>query len=145
MVKDGLIIKLAAVGGGLLIVAWLANRTATAIGSGYDSVGNAISSAGSAIYSGVSGAADFVGQQVTTTLNPASDQNFIYRGVNGIGSGITGDRDWSLGSWLYDVTHPTPAPKPITSGGGGQFNGHGATGGWGTPTRYDVPDYGIYF
>lgn len=39
-------------------------------------------------------------------LNPASDKNIIYGGVNDIGSAVTGDSDFSLGSWLYDITHP---------------------------------------
>lgn len=36
-------------------------------------------------------------------VNPASDQNIIYKGVNGVGSYITGDDDFSLGGWLYGV------------------------------------------
>jgi hypothetical protein len=36
-------------------------------------------------------------------VNPASDQNIIYKGVNGVGSYITGDKDFSLGGWLYGV------------------------------------------
>lgn len=45
---------------------------------------------------------------VGAAVNPASDQNLAYRGVNAIGSAITGDPSWSLGSWLYDVFNPPP-------------------------------------
>jgi len=44
---------------------------------------------------------------VGAAINPASDQNLAYRGVNAIGSGITGDSSWTLGGWIYDVTHPS--------------------------------------
>ena len=38
-------------------------------------------------------------------LNPASDKNIVYGGVNSIGAKVSGDKDWSLGGWLYEVTH----------------------------------------
>lgn len=43
---------------------------------------------------------------VGTAVNPTSDQNLAYRGVNGVGQAISGDDDWSLGSWMYDVMNP---------------------------------------
>jgi len=42
---------------------------------------------------------------VAPRVNPASDQNLIYSGVNGIGGALSGDKDWTLGNWLFDVTH----------------------------------------
>ncbi len=39
-------------------------------------------------------------------VNPTSDKNLAYTGVNAVGAAVTGDKDFSLGSWLYDVTHP---------------------------------------
>lgn len=39
-------------------------------------------------------------------VNPVSDQNLAYTGVNKIGSAVTGDKDFSLGVWIYDKTHP---------------------------------------
>lgn len=36
-------------------------------------------------------------QVASTTLNPASDQNFVYQGTQQAGH--------SLGAWLYKVTH----------------------------------------
>jgi hypothetical protein len=128
-------VKLAAVGGGLLLIAWVINRGASAASGVLDSAGAAFSN-------GVSSAADFVG----TRLNPASDQNLMYGGVNAVGGAITGTSDFSLGSWLYDVINPEPAP--VTSGGGGQFNGHGASGSWAAPAPsvywVDLPDWQAY-
>lgn len=48
---------------------------------------------------------DAVGKVITEDLNPVSDQNLAYRGVNAIGSAITGNSDFSLGSWIYGITH----------------------------------------
>ena len=48
-----------------------------------------------------------VGQTVSTTLNPASPENFIYKGVNAAGSAMTGESNFDLGGWVYDVFHPS--------------------------------------
>lgn len=40
------------------------------------------------------------------SINPASPDNVINQGVERIGQDITGNPDWSLGTWLYDVLHP---------------------------------------
>lgn len=48
---------------------------------------------------------------VVDAVNPASDQNLAYRGVNAVGGAVSGDKNWSLGSWLYDATHPTYDPN----------------------------------
>ena len=36
-------------------------------------------------------------------INPVSDKNFIYRGVNGVGAALTGNQNFDLGVWTYDV------------------------------------------
>ncbi|MES2483788.1 MAG: hypothetical protein V4609_17525 [Pseudomonadota bacterium] len=56
-----------------------------------------------------------VAETVSTTLNPASDQNFVYTGVNALGHAVAtedpagpgrnADGSWTLGGWIYDVTH----------------------------------------
>jgi hypothetical protein len=47
---------------------------------------------------------------ITTKLNPASDQNIIYKNVVGsVGQIASGDPNWTFGSWLYDLTHPNAA------------------------------------
>lgn len=42
---------------------------------------------------------------IINKVNPASDQNLVYQGVNGIGSAVTGDDSFTLGGWAYDWTH----------------------------------------
>lgn len=49
---------------------------------------------------------------VGRAVDPTSDQNIFYRGVNRVGEVLTGERDFSLGGWLYDVFNPTPPPEP---------------------------------
>lgn len=60
-----------------------------------------------------------IGEAISTTLNPASDQNAAYKGVNAIGSTLTGDQDFSLGSYLYDLTHSDYDPNATASSSGG--------------------------
>lgn len=43
----------------------------------------------------------------TKYVNPASDQNLAYTGVNSV---FWPDNSQTLGTWLYDVTHPEPTP-----------------------------------
>lgn len=42
---------------------------------------------------------------VGTAVNPTSDRNLAYRGVNAVGAAITGRDSFSLGSWIYDKVH----------------------------------------
>lgn len=75
---------------------------------------------------------------VTETLNPASDKNIVYDGiVGGIGRSVSGDSSWSLGTWIYDATHPQEKPKtgyqPTTTKG---FGGSGL--GTGLPSANSV-------
>lgn len=44
-------------------------------------------------------------QAAAPYVNPASNQNVIYTGINGIGGAVSGEENWTLGGWLYDVTH----------------------------------------
>lgn len=68
---------------------------------------------------------DSVTEAASTTFNPASDQNFIYESVNWVGGSISGSKpgEWSLGTWIYDITHDDPLTLPPKNTGG-------ATGGW---------------
>lgn len=45
----------------------------------------------------VGAATEAVAETISTTLNPASDQNFIYRGTQQAGD--------SFGKYLYELTH----------------------------------------
>jgi hypothetical protein len=39
-------------------------------------------------------------------INPASSNNLAYKSVNAVGGAVTGNENFSLGAWLYEVTHP---------------------------------------
>lgn len=54
-------------------------------------------------------------QTLSTSLNPTSDQNLAYRGVNGVGAAVTGDQGFSLGSYIYDLFHDEYDPNAIRS------------------------------
>lgn len=38
-------------------------------------------------------------------IKPTSDQNIFYQGTNKIGAALTGDKNFTFGGWIYDVTH----------------------------------------
>lgn len=42
---------------------------------------------------------------VGNAVNPVNPDNIFNSGVNAIGSSISGDSEWTLGTWIYDVTH----------------------------------------
>lgn len=44
-------------------------------------------------------------QAVGQAFNPASDQNLAYKGVNAVGSELSGDDNFSFGVWLWEITH----------------------------------------
>lgn len=52
-------------------------------------------------------------------LDPTSANNLAYRGVNAVGTSLTGDEHFSLGGWLYDKLHPNEAARlglgPVTT------------------------------
>lgn len=41
-----------------------------------------------------------------SAINPASDDNIVYAGVNAAGEALTGAQDWNLGAAIYDMTTP---------------------------------------
>lgn len=84
-------------------------------------------------------------------VNPTNRDNIFYSGVNSVGAAVSGDKDWSLGGWIYDITHPgeldwlNPAPATQTPEEWQQErSAYAAT----DPRRVDVPatsDYGAAF
>lgn len=60
-------------------------------------------------------------------INPANPNNAIAGAVNGLGETITGTPSWSLGGWVWELSHPgqRQAEREVTGGGGG-----GASGAW---------------
>lgn len=49
---------------------------------------------------------------VGEAVNPVSDQNIFYRGVNAVGEAITGAKDFSLGTAIYDWLNPPARTLP---------------------------------
>lgn len=102
------------------IVAWKVYKAGSAagdyisslpgrIGDTMTSAGDSLTAAGNAVmpqYVIDRGGLWETNLAVVNAVNPASDQNLIYRGVNAIGSAATGSNDWSLGGAIYDWTHP---------------------------------------
>lgn len=65
------------------------------------------------IYTAKSKASNLLGQ-AANAVNPISPDNVVYHTVNetfgdSTGAGANADGSWSLGGWLYDVTHPQTA------------------------------------
>ena len=85
-----------------------------------------ITGAAGAVGASISSAVDTAANVVSTSLNPASTENLVYRGINSAGGslvsdpagpGKNADGSWSLGRWLYDITHDDPlaaSSPPLT-------------------------------
>lgn len=44
---------------------------------------------------------------VVDKVNPSSPNNFVYDDIyGGVGKSISGDENWTLGGWIYDVFNP---------------------------------------
>jgi hypothetical protein len=54
---------------------------------------------------------DKAGNILSTDLNPASDQNVAYKTVNAVGATASGDSNFSLGVWLWELFHPAQNAK----------------------------------
>jgi len=81
---------------GVLFVSYLAKRTADAAGK-------------------VAGQVYDTAEAAVEAVNPWNQENVIYQTANAAGGalvtdpqgpGKNADGSWSLGGWLYDVTHP---------------------------------------
>lgn len=102
--------KVAPVSADLLIKLALGAVAVGLVVYGYRKVSAAAGSVGTSIAA--------VAEDAVNAINPASDQNLAYRGVNAIGSAVTGDNSFSLGSWLYDKFNADPlaaSSTPLTA------------------------------
>lgn len=63
--------------------------------------------AGSGALGGIGSAVSEAAGTVGGWVNPTADTNLAYRGVNAIGSGLTGNPDFTLGGAAYDVERET--------------------------------------
>ena len=46
-----------------------------------------------------------------TAINPANPDNIFNSGVNSLGQQISGNNNWSLGGWIYDVVNGSSAEQ----------------------------------
>lgn len=44
-------------------------------------------------------------------FDPTSDKNLAYTGVNAVGAAVSGNKDFSLGGWFYELTHEEYDPN----------------------------------
>lgn len=44
---------------------------------------------------------------IGSAINPVNQENIFYQGTNAVGEALTGKENFSLGSWIYDLTHDT--------------------------------------
>lgn len=42
---------------------------------------------------------------VGDAINPVNPNNIFYGGVSAVGEVISGEKGWTLGGWIYEVTH----------------------------------------
>lgn len=77
---------------------------------GHILAGGAVALAGAVVYFGAKKAGELAAK-VGESVNPADSDNIVNRAVTGIGEAITGDKGFSLGSFIYDLTHPPYDPN----------------------------------
>ena len=49
--------------------------------------------------------------QTAQAVNPTNQNNIFSKGVNTAGEALTGDPNWTLGVWIYDITHTQQTQK----------------------------------
>lgn len=47
---------------------------------------------------------------VGDAINPVNDNNIFASGVNAVGAKLSGNQHWSLGGWIYKITHDSENP-----------------------------------
>lgn len=73
--------------------------------SGAHSFGDWINNTGESITQARDDAFGYVVNNIPNQIKPTSDQNLINQGVNAVGAAVSGSKSWTLGGWIYDVTH----------------------------------------
>lgn len=43
--------------------------------------------------------------EAAQALNPINNDNIFASGVDAVGAKLSGNEHWSLGGWIYDITH----------------------------------------
>lgn len=112
-VSTDLLIKLALLAGGALLVVYLVRRSGHAVTGAFDAAGAAVGEAWDQVQD--------VADAVIVGVNPSNPSNWVNQAVTSAGAAVvspTGpgrnaDGSWTLGGWLYDVTHSDPLGQMI--------------------------------
>ncbi|WP_218397991.1 hypothetical protein [Alteromonas lipotrueae] len=48
--------------------------------------------------------------KAANAVNPLNNDNVFASGVDGVGASVTGDSNFKLGSWIYDLIHGETMP-----------------------------------
>jgi len=81
------------------------HAAADAASNGLSSLSDWVDATGEAITQGRDDAWDYATAQVPDAIKPSSPDNLINRGLTSAGATLSGDKYWTLGGWIYDVTH----------------------------------------
>lgn len=49
-----------------------------------------------------------VSTEVIDAIDPTDPDNIFASGVDNVGASLTGNENFKLGGWIYDVLHPRP-------------------------------------
>lgn len=49
--------------------------------------------------------------EVGEAINPLNNDNVFASGVDAVGARLSGEANWSLGGWIYDVVNGSPAEQ----------------------------------
>lgn len=101
-----LLLKIALVAGGIVLAVYLVRRS-----------GALVAGAAGAVVGELGEVAD----SIIVGVNPANPSNWINQAVTSAGAAVvspTGpgrnaDGSWTVGGWLYDITHPDPVGQMI--------------------------------
>ena len=109
-ISADLLIKLALVGAGIGLAVYLVRRTSGAAGEAIDKARAALEDTADAIIVGT---------------NPVDPNNYANRAATAIGGALVSDTGpgrnadgtWTVGGWLYDITHSDPLKSPPAASG----------------------------
>lgn len=130
-VSGDLVVKLALLAGAIGLAWYVYRQTAGRLSSAADSVTETVRD--------LVNSASEVADSVIVGVDPTNPSNWINQGVSAIGGAVVSDTgpgrsadgSWSVGAWLYDVTHDDPVTGAgTTSGGTPMVESGGAAFGW---------------
>jgi hypothetical protein len=77
--------------------------------------------------------------QIAAAVNPTSDQNLAYQGANRIVQAATGEKDTTLGVWLWEVFNGGREAEELASRNHYDNAGKGASGSGAQEPDYSDP------